>query len=298
MTSLRRRILDYTLAGLLLLLPVVILRSSLKDPENLNGFDRAVLRVSSPLQSAVSWMIEGIGGAWQRYIWLVNVEGENDELRADNLRLRRLLAEARRAQGDQQVLEKLLALRDKTPSETRAARVVGASMNQAFRVTRIRIDRDAAEVAQDMPVIDADGAVVGKIFRHYGDYSDVLLLTDGSSWVNVQVQRTGKLGHLGGRVANDSLACRLYGLSAGDVEVGDVVVTSGVKSKFPAGLLVGTVSAVSDNPVDTEMVVEVAPAADFDRLTHVLVLTASPPPPDPDDGKPATAQPAMGVFPR
>ncbi len=301
MSSLRRRVLDYSFAGLLLLLPLVILRSSLKEPEELNGFDRAVLKVSSPLQSAVSWMVEGVGGLWQRYIWLVNVEEENDELRAELVRKHQELAAARRQLGDTQVLERLIDLRERTSSETVGARVVGGSTNPFFRVERLRIDRgggDRKGVSVDQAVIDSDGALVGRIHRTYGDYADVLLLTDPLSWVMVQVERTGKLGFLGGAAADDRFHCQLTNMRSGDVEVGDVVVTSGKSSKFPAGLIIGKVTRVEENPVDMFLEVEVEPAVDFARLSTVLVLTASPPAPDPDDGKPAPAPTAYGLVPQ
>jgi rod shape-determining protein MreC len=300
MTSLRRRILDYSLAGLLLLLPVVILRSSLKEPEDLNGFDRAVLRVSSPLQSAVAWLIEGIGGAWQRYIWLVNVEEENDELRDEVVRLRQLVAERGRQVGDTQILEKALQLRDRTAAKSVGARVVAGTLNPYFRVTRISLDRSAKEeVDQGDPVVDPDGALVGRIHHAYGDYSDVLLVTDPDSWVSVQVVRTGKLGNLNGMATDDEYRCTLAGLRADDVAEGDIVVTSGLKGDFPAGLTVGTVSSVEDDPVDLFVDVTITPAVDFSRLSTVLVLTAQPPPPDPSEGKPAAGPTAAyGVVPQ
>ena len=301
MSSLRRRILDYSLAGLLLLLPLIILRSSLKEPEDLNGFDRAVLKVSSPLQSAVSWVVEGVGGLWQRYIWLVNVEEENDELRAELMKKHEELAAARRQLGDTQVLEKLIDLRDRTTSETVGARVVGGSTNSFFRVERLRIDRgdgDRKGVSVDQAVIDPDGALVGRIHHTYGDYADVLLLTDPLSWVMVQVERTGKLGYLGGAASDDRFHCQLTNMRAGDVEAGDLVVTSGKSSKFPAGLTIGKVTRVEENPVDLFVDVDVEPAVDFARLSTVLVLTASPPAADPDEGKPSPAPTAYGLVPR
>ena len=87
--SLRRRVVDWSLAALLLILPALILRSSLKQPEETTKLDQAILRVSSPLQAGVSWIVDGIGSMWSRYIALIDVEDENRELRATNEKLRR-----------------------------------------------------------------------------------------------------------------------------------------------------------------------------------------------------------------
>src|SRR5687767_1241962 len=102
--TLRRRLIDWSLAGLLLILPAMILRSSLKDPEETSKLDEAVLRVSAPLQAAVSWFVDSIGGGWSRYVALVDVEDENRELRAENERLRKELAAATRRAIDIEAL--------------------------------------------------------------------------------------------------------------------------------------------------------------------------------------------------
>ncbi len=89
-----RRTLDYVLAGVLLIIPVALLSATFKSPANTNAFDRLILRVASPLQNAAAWAVDGVAGAWRHYVWLVDVEKENDELQKENQRLHRALADA------------------------------------------------------------------------------------------------------------------------------------------------------------------------------------------------------------
>ncbi len=294
MALLRRRVLDYTLAGFLLLVPVLILHSSLKDPSELNGFDKAVLRISSPLQAAVSWVVEGLGGAWSHYVWLVNVDGENQKLRADNIRLRQQLAAARNKAADADVLEGLSGLRQKMDAETVGARVVGASLTPSFRVVRVRIDRGKSEVQPGMPVINADG-LVGRILHAYGDYSDVLLLTDPISKIPVIAPRTGSVGSLVGIAEQSRYAGKIAHLQGDDVAVGDPVVTSGLGGGFPRGLVVGKVAKVAHPAYGLFQEVEVEPAVDFSDLGPLLVLIADPPPPDPHAGELERSASAYGT---
>ena len=63
----RRRALDYCLVALLVLIPILVLRANLRDPGNLTRVDKAVLRISAPIQAAVSWVVEGVGGIAHRY---------------------------------------------------------------------------------------------------------------------------------------------------------------------------------------------------------------------------------------
>lgn len=297
MTPLRRRILDYGIAAVLLGLPVVLLQAGLKDPARLSGFDHAVLRISSPLQSAVSWVVEGVASVWTRYIELVDVEEENRELRADNDRLRHELGAARRAAADSRTLERLIGLRRETDAETIGARVVSSSINPSFRVVRLRLDRGDGEVQVGMPVID-DAGLVGRIHRVYGQYSDVLLITDPDSSIDVVIPRTGGRGWVTGLARDDLYRCKVEFLERGKpVQVGDKVVTFGLGA-LPAGIPVGVVSAV--RAVDYQMYqeVEIAPAVSFGSLRRVLVVLSPPPTADPDGAAPAPAEPAhhMGSY--
>ncbi|MCP4446964.1 MAG: rod shape-determining protein MreC [Myxococcales bacterium] len=294
---LKRRHLDYALAGLLLLLPVVILRSSLREPTSQNGFDRAVLRISSPLQAAASWGVGGAGGLFTDYVWLVDVEDENDELRAVNLQLREELIQLRGAAAELEILEELVDLRRSTQAETAAAHVIASSINSHFRVNRVRIDRGDTQVEVGMPVISAQG-LVGRILHSYGSHSDVLLISDPQSAVDVVIEETGGRGLLKGVASDDSYFCEIEYLEQGKaVEVGDKVMSSGLGKHFPEGLLVGVIASVDSARHGLYQKVTVKPAVDFSSLDSVLVLLAPPPPADPGRANDRQSKAAHGVEP-
>lgn len=294
---LKRKYVDYALVALLLLLPALILRSSLKDPESLGGFDKAVLRISSPLQRAASWIVGGVGGLWNDYVWLVRVEDENDELRAVNFRLRQELGQAQRATEDLAVLEELIDLKRTTRAETAAAHVIASSINAHFRVNRIRVDRGAEHVAVGMPVISAEG-LVGRVLHSYGGYSDVLLVSDPQSSVDVIIPSTEGRGILTGLASETSYDCEIEYLEQGKaVKVGDEVVTSGLGKRFPEGLVVGVISSVDSAEHGLYQKVRVAPAVNFSSLDKVLVLLAPPPPTDPGRNKDRKSPAARGMVP-
>src|SRR5439155_4245312 len=89
--TVRRRLVDWSLTAVLILLPALVLRASLARGTP-SPLDQALLRITAPLEAGVSWVVEGIGGLWNRYVALVGVEAENRELRADNDKLRKQLA--------------------------------------------------------------------------------------------------------------------------------------------------------------------------------------------------------------
>lgn len=305
-TTLRRRLVDWSLAALFLLIPALVLRASLRQPEELGAIDKAVLRVSAPLQAGTSWLVDRIGRAWDRYVAVIGVEEENEELRAQNEQLRRDAAAALRKANDIEALEELAALRQQTSADTIGARVIATSLAQAFRVVKLRLDRGDGEVEIGMPVITSKG-LVGRIQATYGRYSDVLLLTDARSSVEVVVKRTGRLGNMTGCRESDHCVGNVGKLEwlerssePGDdvvVKAGDELYTSGASGAFPAGLKVGTVTKVKTRDFQMFEEVEVEPAVDLSRVRAVLVLLAPPPPPDPDARAGKRSEPAFGVRP-
>ncbi|MFT3699049.1 MAG: rod shape-determining protein MreC [Kofleriaceae bacterium] len=298
--TLRRRLVDWSLAGLLVVLPALVLKASLAHPGNPSAMDMALLRITAPLEAGVSWVVEGVGGMWNRYVALVGVESENRELREENEKLRKQLATTTRKAIDVEALEDLAMVKRKTPADTLGARVIGAPLSPQFRVLRLRIDRGDRDVAPGMPVIVGNGPV-GRIDKVYGDYADVVLMSDPSSSIEVLIPRTGGRGMLTGLGRPDSYACTIGWLEkqtspTAKVEVGDEIVTSGLGASFPPGLVVGKISKVSKDDGMFQRV-EVEPNVDVSRVRAVEVLLAPPPPPDPDAKTKKRSEPAFGGRP-
>src|ERR1041384_331635 len=102
----RRRLVDWVLAGVLILIPALVLKANMTRGTP-SAIDEALLRITAPLQAGVSWVVEGFGGLWSRYVALVDVESENRELREENERLRKELATMTRRAFDVAALEDL-----------------------------------------------------------------------------------------------------------------------------------------------------------------------------------------------
>jgi rod shape-determining protein MreC len=294
----RRRLLDWVLAGALILIPALVLKANMGGTPS--AVDEALLRITAPLQAGVSWIVEGIGGLWSRYVAVVDVESENRELREENERLRRELAAMTRKAFDVAALEDLAVVKKRTPADTIGARVIGAPLSPQFRVLRLRIDRGDREVQTGMPVIVGAGPV-GRIDKVYGDYADVVLISDPSSKIEVVIPRTGGRGLLIGVGKPDSYACKIEWLERqlkpeGKIAVGDEVVTSGLGASFPPGLLVGKVTKIHGDDGMFQSV-EVEPVVDVSRVRAVMVLLAPPPPADPDAKTKKKSEPAFGGRP-
>lgn len=160
---------------------------------------------------------------------------------------------------------------------------------------RIRLDRGRSEgVEVGQAVIDA-GGMLGQIIDVSEHGATALLLTDASHSVPVQVVRTGLRLVAVGTGRSDGLRVPNIPQSA-DIRVGDLLVTSGIGGRFPAGFAVGTVREVGPDDTRLFLVAEATPAARLDRGQEVLLVMrgeidtrVGPPVPEPPPAAPDPA---------
>ncbi len=136
---------------------------------------------------------------------------------------------------------------------------------------RVRLDRGSAEgVEVGQAVIDA-GGMLGQVMQVSEHGATALLLTDASHSVPVQVVRTGLRLVADGTGRSNALKVPNIPQSA-DIRVGDLLVTSGIGGRFPAGFAVGTVRSVGPDDTRLFLVAEAEPAAQLDRGLEVLLV--------------------------
>jgi rod shape-determining protein MreC len=297
MTASSKRIREIAVVAGALIFAIVALRMSAKNPGELSTLDRGILHLVSPAQSAMSYVARGIAGVAGRFVELAHARAENHDLAKENARLRAELADLRRLADESGRYQRLLGLRDQTQAETIAARIISIDASPYFRVARVELDRGDGTVKHGMPVLTPDG-VVGRIGRVSGQTSDIMLLVDPRSAIDVVVPRTGGRGILRGKSGENGYRCSIEYLTRGNAaQVGDKVVTSGLGGAFPRDLSVGHITAVLPGAVGLFQEVEVTPDVDFARLSEVLVVAAPPPAADPDAGSHrANAAPARGPM--
>jgi rod shape-determining protein MreC len=269
-----KRLRDAAIAILLLAVPFFVLNANLRAPGRTNSLDDAILTLSAGIQSFAAGAARWISGAFEDYVYLVEVQEENDRMRAEIARLSEREAQLSAEALENRRLRSLLSLRERVGGNVIAAQVIGRDVTSYFRVTRIEVDRGERDhVREGMPVVAARG-LVGQIRRTWGRYSDVLLLVDAGSAVDVIIQRTGARGMLRGTGEDERYMSRIEYLGRDDlVRVGDLVHTSGLGQRFPASILVGRVTRIIRADSGMFQEVEVAPAVDFSTLDEVLVLS-------------------------
>jgi len=269
-----RRFRDAAISVALLAFPFFVLSANLKDPSDTNVVDRLILQGSAPIQYIATEFARSVSGVLEDYVFLVQVKHDNQRLHRELGRLEEQNRQLRVQARENQRLRDLLQLRERIGGETVSARIIGKDMLPTFRVIRVRLDRGERDrVKRGMPVVSSEG-LVGQIQRTFGRYSDVMLTVDPRSAIDVQVPRTGARGVLRGTGDNDRYACQIQYLQRTDeVRVGDEVYTSGLGQRFPASILVGTITKVERKDFGLYQQVRVSPAVGFSSLEEVLILT-------------------------
>lgn len=269
----RGRYLNALISVLLLGVSFFFLRTSLRDPGEQSSLDRSVSGATSWVHALSDPIARGIASVWDDYVYLVGVRRENERLRAELARLRQDAQRYRSAFEENRRLRRLLQLRVDTPVESLAAEVVARDPSPFFRVVRLAITtQDAPRLRVGMPIITYDG-VVGQINSVVDRYANVTLVADSRSAIDAMIERTGARGIVHGTGERNRYNAQVeYLQRTDDVRVGDAVVTSGLGCRFPPGLLLGRVSAVTRREFGLYQEVEITPAVDFSRLQDVLVL--------------------------
>ena len=271
-----KRYRDVGIVIILLAVPFFFLRANMKRPENLNGLDRAVLRISAPIEFAASSLARGVSNLWESYVYLVDVKADNERLAYENARLKEQVHRLEQKETENRELRRLLQLRESLPGDLVSAQVIGKDFTEFFRVTRVVLDRGSRNIRPNMPVVSPDG-VVGKVLRVAGDTIDLQLSVDAAFGIDVIDERTQARGFVRGTGDPSKYACKVENVDSRDeVELGDLLVTSGKGKWFPKGLPVARVTKVVKREPGRDQEIEATPTVNFSRLDAVLILVAPP----------------------
>ncbi len=236
--------------------------------EDLPWWQGLVLEVVAPVQQLVSVPATALRNTWSRYVNLIDVGVENEQLLARVAELEELNLQYREALVASGHLQRIAAMRDDFEVPMLPAQVVGLDISLWFR--SVIVDRGGNHgIDAGNPVITNNG-VAGVVTAASQHAAKAMLLLDRQSAVDGVVQRSRTRGVVRGN--GSGLLEFEFVARDGDVSPGDVILTSGLDAIYPKGLRIGEVEEVDEPGGDLIQSATLTPAVDFERLEQVFVM--------------------------
>jgi len=119
-------------------------------------------------------------------------------------------------------------------------------------------------------------ALVGKVIQTGAFESLIMPIFDNNSLVSSRFSVSRFEGIIEGQGSPETaLLMRFVPKRARDeLNIGDIILSSGLGGVFPPGINIGRVQGVNDLEYETTLEVEVMPMVDFSRLEYVFVIEA------------------------
>jgi rod shape-determining protein MreC len=201
---------------------------------------------------------------------VASLRQRNAELEADVARLQTQVIELQQQVTETNILSALVDFARANPEFSyKAASVIGRDPSPFLRYVIINVGSNEG-VLPGMPVV-TDKGLVGRVDAVIGEAARLQLVTDSASAVNVRLQASNTEAILVGSVTGD-LSLDMIPQDA-TIQVGDVVLTSGLGGNYPANLLVGQVVSVRKLLSELFQQAVIQPNVDFNQLQFVLVIT-------------------------
>ncbi|MGC2047556.1 MAG: rod shape-determining protein MreC [Gallionella sp.] len=230
----------------------------------------------SPIQRVAAWP----GLLWQQlgdfYITQSRQHtliSENDELQQQHQFDAAKSQELQSLQAENQQLRNLVELPLRNEFSTQLVEISYAERDVFNR--RVLVNKgENANIRIGQVVMD-DVGIVGQITRVYPWLSEVTLITEKDHAVPIQVLRNGLRAIVFGAGDTSQLSLRYMPVSA-DVQIDDILVTSGIDGTYPPGIPVAKVIKVERDPAYPFASVTCLPVAGVDSHRHLLVLSDMP----------------------
>jgi rod shape-determining protein MreC len=253
---------------LTLLLVFTALSLSLKRSPALGKIQGLVVSMTAPGLEGLEYVGRSAKQLWLNYFYLVGVRRQNAELQRQLEEYKQRGVHFQEAEQALTRLEALLDLKRQVALPVIGARVIAYDPTLWSRSAIINQGK-AQGVKEGLPVLAPQG-IVGRIVGVYPEYSKVMLIVDRKSSADAMVQRTRARGMLKGKGGN---RCSLeFVPKSADVQVGDLVLASGLVGLYPKGLLFGKVAAANKKNPGVFQEIEVTPSVDLSTLEEVLVV--------------------------
>jgi len=245
------------------------------------------LEVVGYVLSPFIWIGDKCSTLLDRYIALVSVAEENEQLREELRRTRHESAFNAEDKAELARLRRLLHLEALYQRPGVAARVIARRFGPQSALKTFTVDKGYLDGAVAGTPVVTELGVVGRILRASPHAATVIVLTDPGFRVAVITREGRTPGIVGGASGTEQKLDVTYVAQTAHISPGDTLITSGMDEIYPKGIPVGIVTKVMPGNETLFLQVQAKPLVDIDYLEEVILLRAV------GDGQPVLALPPL-----
>jgi len=236
-------------------------------------------RTLAPVRDGLTWLLQpvlwvaglpsAVAGTAEHLQTRESLLAENSVLRENQMLLQSRLQKLEALEMENNRLRELLASSSQLEEHVLIAEILSASQDPYRQ--QIVLNKGARDgVYKGQALVDAQG-VLGQVISVNPTTSVALLLTDPNHGIPVEINRTGLQTIALGRGDGQSLSLP-YLPGTADVEVGDLLVSSALGGRFPAGYPVGQIQELKHDAGEHFMEAVATPAARLNRGRQALLV--------------------------
>lgn len=182
--------------------------------------------------------------------------------------LRQKLNAANEAYLENKRLKNLLSFKQKTPYKVVPAMVIGRCADNWSSIAII--DKGTRHGIRRGFVVITYLGLVGRVVETADATSKVMLINDPGLGVSSIAQRSRQEGLVTGTLGRYLIM--KYLPKDADIQISDVVITSGLTDVYPKGLLIGSVVSVGDEFSGLSRYCQIKPAVNLVAIEEVLII--------------------------
>jgi len=254
---------------------------------------QSIALVVDPVQRVAQTPGSLVDYAGQYLQGMRSLQVENDELKHAKLTTAPDLQRLAQLEAENTRLRKLLEVKEREKANGQVAQIMYTARDPFSR--KVIVDKgQQAGIAAGLPAIDEAG-VVGQVTRVFPFSAEITLITDKDQVVPVQVVRTGQRSVVFG-LGNGQLELRYMPANA-DIQVGDLLVTSGLDDIYLPGFPVAKVVNIERDSAYSFARIFCVPIAGVENFGEVMILAQRQARPErpPESGSRATANEGQRV---
>lgn len=201
------------------------------------------------------------------------IENAYEHLRTEYVKLKADMLRRSAVERENTQLRALLGVSERSGVVMQIAKSVEIDLDPYQH--RVLVNKGASDgIFVGQPVLDDEG-VIGQVSEVFRTSSVITLITDPAHSIPVRIRRNGR--HILAEGSGDLSSLRIPFLNKNvDILKNDILETSGLGGRFPAGYPVATVASIKELTGEPFLSIDASPIAAVESLNYLLFMASVP----------------------